>query len=81
MRRFRMKKKIIGSILLFMILFAGAWKLEHANKRLFFQLDPHVVEALPITNINTPLNEISYEIFKPREYVRIIRITGEMYDK
>ncbi|WP_019156130.1 hypothetical protein [Robertmurraya massiliosenegalensis] len=69
-----MKRKIIASISIFILLFSLAWLWDHQNSREFYDPeladgDDEVVEIMPISNpFSMPRK---YEVFKAREYVRI----------
>lgn len=72
------QKKIAGACIIFLSLFIGAWKIEHNHKRVFVDsdvLNPQLSGAIPISYLNIPYQHM--EIFKSREYVRIIKIMEE----
>jgi hypothetical protein len=72
-------KKILGSVLIFSLLFTGAWKLDHSHKRTFMKpIDQKTLsKVIPINNLNTSIENELIEKFKSREYVRIIGISEE----
>ncbi|KAF0824243.1 hypothetical protein V7200_09885 [Cytobacillus firmus] len=66
------KHKVSAAIIIFALLFAGAWILDHQTKREFYiPADEEVVELLPADNKMEAGNEQKLKVFEPREYVRI----------
>jgi hypothetical protein len=74
------RRKIIGACIIFLSLFIGAWKLENNHKRVFVDsvvYNPQLSEVIPINTLNIPYHDQRLEIFKSREYVRILGIMEE----
>lgn len=66
------KNKISAAISIFILLFAGAWILDHSNKREFYVPgDEEVVEMIPADFEMEAGDEQKLKVFESREYVRI----------
>jgi hypothetical protein len=70
------QKKIAGACFIFLLLFVAAWKIEHANKRIFVPAVEQIQlsETIPINSVPLPFKDQPMEMFKSREYVRIFGV-------
>ncbi len=69
-----MKKKILASLSIFLLLVSLAWTLDKKDKREFYSPDEEgeVVEIYT-TDPGLDIQKKRYRMFKAREYVRIER--------
>ncbi|MGS2779244.1 hypothetical protein ACVBAX_17930 [Robertmurraya sp. GLU-23] len=70
-----MKKKILASLSIFLLLVSLAWTIDKKDKREFYSPDEEG-EVVQIFTTDPGLNNIQkkkYRMFKAREYVRIER--------
>jgi hypothetical protein len=69
-----MKKKILASLSIFLLLMSLAWALDKKDKREFYSPDEEgeVVEIFT-TDPGLEIQNKKYRMFKAREYVRIER--------
>lgn len=69
-----MKKRIIASFLLFLLLFIFAWQLDKKGKPDFYvpELEEEVVEVIPTNYKEEQLQKKRLKAFQSREYVRVI---------
>ncbi|MCM3600576.1 hypothetical protein M3175_07525 [Robertmurraya korlensis] len=69
-----MKKKILASLSIFLLLVSLAWALDKKDKREFYSPDEEgdVVEIFT-TDPGLEIQKKKYRMFKAREYVRIER--------
>ncbi|RDI36936.1 hypothetical protein [Falsibacillus pallidus] len=78
-----MKKKWTMAILIFTLLFGGAWQIHSKQKRVYGPGDESVslLEGADRANAETikdeKKNHKTRKPFKPREYIRIESITNE----
>ncbi|WP_066056065.1 hypothetical protein [Robertmurraya korlensis] len=70
-----MKKKILASLSIFLLLLSLAWTLDQKDKREFYNADEEgeVVEILTADPSAEGIQKKRYRMFKAREYVRIER--------
>lgn len=67
------KHKISAAISIFVLLFAGAWILDHKTKREFYMPgDEEVVEMIPANYEMEAGGKQKLKVFESREYVRIL---------
>ncbi|UII55368.1 hypothetical protein LS684_17295 [Cytobacillus spongiae] len=66
-----MRKKIIASMSIFLLLLTGGYVIEQKDKREFYvpTVDEEIVEILPVNYMDKQKKR--YKFFESREYVRI----------
>ncbi len=69
-----MKKKILASLSIFLLLVSLAWALDRKDKREFYSPDEEgEVVQIYTTDPGLDIQKKKYRMFKAREYVRIER--------
>ena len=69
-----MKKKILASLSIFLLLMSLAWALDKKDKREFYSPDEEgEVVQIYTTDPGLDIQKKKYRMFKAREYVRIER--------
>ncbi|MEK3991813.1 MULTISPECIES: hypothetical protein [Robertmurraya] len=69
-----MKKKILASLSIFLLLVSLAWALDKKDKREFYSPDEEgEVVQIYTTDPGLDIQKKKYRMFKAREYVRIER--------
>ncbi len=69
-----MKKKLVASLSIFLLLVSLAWALDKKDKREFYSPDEEgEVVQIYTTDPGLDIQKKKYRMFKAREYVRIER--------